>query len=102
MDAVSQRYLPRFQINAVHVRLQKAHTFEHWSQRTDDIGRVQVAGCHFVQHGCEENKVLTAHESHFDRWIGGDRLLEMQGRIQPGKTAAENHDPGVDRGLVDR
>jgi len=53
-----------------------------------------------VQHRCEKNKVLAADESHFNRWIGGDRLLEMQFLLQPAKTATENHDPGSDRRLL--
>jgi hypothetical protein len=101
MDAVSQGYMPRFQINAVHICLQTAHMLEHFPQRTDEIGQVHVARSHFVLHGREKNIFLSAEESHFNHRVGGDRLREMQGRIQAAKTAAENHDPRADRGFLD-
>ena len=41
-----------------------------------------------------------ANEGHFDRWIGGDGLVEMERRIQTAKTAAENHDLRVDRRFI--
>ena len=100
LHAVSQRNRSLFQIDAVHVRLQKVHMLEHLPQGTDNIRELQVAGSHLVQHGCEKNKVLTADEGHLDRRIGGECLVEMQGRIQAAKTAAKNHNPRADRGLV--
>jgi len=75
-----------------------AHFLKSRRLKTDP--RLKSPRGDFVQHGREESEVFTADESHFDRGIGGKYLFEVQRRVQPAETAAENHDPGADRGLM--
>ena len=93
LDAVSQCDPPLVQIDPLHLRLQTHHVLENLPWRADDVGDLKVAGGHFMQHGREKEKILTAHKGYFDGWIGGERLVQVLRHVEAAKAAAKNQDP---------
>jgi len=76
---------------------QKVHMLEHLPQRNDNIDK-SAAGATSCSMGVKERS-FTADESHFD----ADRRRSFCRNAAPNtsaKTAAENHDPRVDRRLT--
>src|SRR5262249_50482841 len=75
-------------VDLVDISTEKIHAADHFSDRIDDVGQVQIARRDLVQHRSEEKKVLTINDSDFEARIV--TLLELQRSIKPAETATEN------------
>src|SRR5688500_17875085 len=52
---------------------------------------VQIAGGDFVQHGCEEEKVLPIDQNDLNIGVAGQRFFQMQRGIQAAKATPQDH-----------
>src|SRR6516164_11776803 len=77
-------------IDLVHVAAEEIHVPNHFANRIDDVGQIQIAGCDLVQHRREQEEILPIYDSNFESRV--PTFLEFQSRIKPAKSAAENED----------
>lgn len=88
-DAVGDDDAPVGQVNHLHVAIKELHA-PQLAHGIHDIGHVQIAGRHFVQHRREQEKVLAVDERDFHVRVTGQRLLQLQSGIQTAKPTAQN------------
>src|SRR5215831_11552489 len=75
-------------VDLVHVAAEKVHAANHFADRINDVGQIQIARRDFVQHWREQEKVLAIYDRHFKPRIVA--LLEFQRSIKSAKAATEN------------
>ena len=82
------------QIDLLDVADNDVRAVQQRPEGTDDVGDVHVAGCDLVQHGSEEKEVVTADERHVDVFAMAEPPLELTGRFNAAKSAAEHDNAG--------
>src|SRR5262249_24771076 len=80
------------QINTFHVTTKEAHAAEQFADRVDDMGDVEIARSHFVEHRGKQEKVLPIHQHYFHIRVTRKSLFQLKRRIQATKPTAENDD----------
>src|SRR5215471_8316512 len=75
-------------VDLVHIAAEKVHAANHFADRIDDVGQIQIARRNFMQHWREQKKVLAIYDSDLETWVPA--FFKLQRRIQPAETAAEN------------
>ena len=78
------------EINALDASVKDPHVLEQFSDGADDMRNVQIARRHFVQHWGKEKEILAVDEGDLDILIASQGLFEIEGRVQPAKTASKN------------
>src|SRR5262249_61825454 len=76
-------------VDLVDISTEKIHAADHFSDRIDDVGQVQIPRRDLVQHRSEEKKVLAINDRDFEAQIV--TLLEFQRSIKSAEAATENN-----------
>ena len=66
---------------------------EEFAQRADDIGQVEIARRHLVEHRGEEEEIFLSDEGDFD--VGVAALFEFERGVEAAEAAAENENTGL-------
>src|SRR6266567_7915136 len=90
IEAMRDNDLLFVDVDLVHVPAEEIYVPNHFADRINDVGQIQVARCDFVQHRSEQEKVLAINNRDFELRVSTS--LELQRRIEPAETAAENED----------
>ena len=72
---------------------EKIDPLQELSDRIDDIGEIEITGGDFVQHRRKQKEVVAIYQRDLDIGIAGQRVLEVNRRMESGETAAENQNP---------
>src|SRR5438552_4011938 len=78
------------EINRFDLSGKEIDPLEQLADGIHDVGQVQIAGCHLVQHWGEQEEIVPVHERYLDIRIASQRVIKMNRRVQPGKTAAKD------------
>ena len=73
------------------LRLDQPHASQRPPQGDDDVRRVEIAGCHLVEHGCEQHEVLAADQHDLKVRLTRQRSLQPPRRMESREAATENH-----------
>src|SRR5215469_17186965 len=84
--------LPAGKVDRFNVAGEEVHPLEHLAHGVDDRCEVEVACCHLVQHGREQEKVLAVDKRHLDTRVTSQRFLQLHCRVEAGEAAAEDQD----------
>src|SRR6266516_7967214 len=79
-----------FQRNPLHVTLKKLNSLQKLTYWIDDVRHIQIAGCHLVEHGCEEKEIVMIHQSDFHIGISRNRTFDFQCGIEAAEPATKN------------
>src|SRR5215813_6865562 len=93
VEAVRDGHNLPLEIYRFHLSREKVDPFQELSHRIDDIREIEIAGGDFVKHGSKQKKVVAINQRDLDVGIAGQRIVQMNRRMLPGKTAAENENP---------
>jgi hypothetical protein len=78
------------QINCAYIGFNKLHMPKNAAERIDDVARIKIARCDFVQHRRKENKILATDQRHLYVRSTREPFVEVHCRVKPGKPATGN------------
>ena len=84
--------LPRAQIDILHVGFDHIDVAQNPPLRIHNVGRREIARRDFMQHRRKENEILPRDQGHFDVRPSRQMLVQIFRRIEPGESAAGDHD----------
>src|SRR5260370_7576724 len=87
IKAVENSYRPVWQIDTLHFAVDEINLPQDFADGIDDVREVQIARGDFVQHRCEQEKILFA--DHGDFKIRITALFEFQGGIDTAKSSTD-------------
>src|SRR5215469_976128 len=90
MVPVRNPYLLVEQINPLDLTDENFGVAEKFPERIDNVRDFQVARSNFVEHGCEQEKIVATHQTNLHFRVGSQQFLQMQSGIDARKTAAQN------------
>src|SRR5215469_7203931 len=82
-----------FKIDRFDFSSEEIDSLQELSHGIDDIREIEITGCDLVQHRRKQKKVVAVHERDLYLGIACQRVIEVNRRLQPGETAAENQNP---------
>src|SRR6516165_3406072 len=91
--AVDDVHPPGWKINGLNFAVEKPDFLKHFADRIHDVGDIQVAGGHFVQHGRKQEKVLAINKCDLEVRVTGHRLLQLERGVQPAEAPAQYQNP---------
>src|SRR5262245_46221097 len=56
------------------------------------MSEVKIASSDFVEHGCEQEKILAIDQQNFHIWVEGQRLFQAQRCVQTAESASQDDD----------
>src|SRR5215469_2894321 len=81
------------EIDRFHFSGEEIDSLQEFSDGIDDIREIEIASRDFVQHRRKQKEVVAVHERDLYFGIACQRIVQVNRRMQPGKTAAENQNP---------
>ena len=78
------------QIDGFDMTVEEGHATQQLADRAHDIGDIEVARRHFVQHRGKEEKVVAVDKGDIQVSALCKRLLEFQGGIHATEPTAQN------------
>src|SRR6516225_7375399 len=66
--------------------MEKPDSLKQFADRIHDVGEIEVAGGHFVQHGRKQEKVLAINKCDLEVRVTGHRLLQLERGVQPAEA----------------
>src|SRR5215472_15032038 len=104
MAPMRNHYLLVGQVNPLYLTDENFGVAEKFPERIDNVRDFQVARSNFVEHGCEQEKIVATHQTNLHFRVGSQQFLQMQSGIDARKTAAQNDDslpgPTINRTFV--
>ena len=82
LRAVDDVHPPCWKINGLNFAVEKPDFLKQLADRIHDVGDIQVAGGHFVQHGRKQEKVLAINKCHLEVRVTGPRLLQLERGVE--------------------
>ncbi len=82
----------RAEIDILHVGFDHVDVAQNPAQRIHDVARRKIARRDFMQHRREENEILPRDQGHFHVRPSRQMLVQIFCRVEPGKSAAGDHD----------
>src|SRR6516164_9724972 len=92
MVPVRNHYLLVEQINPIDLTDENFGMAKKFPERIDNVRDFQVARSNFVEHGCEQEKIVATDQTNLHFRVGSQQFLQMQSSIDAPKTAAQNDD----------
>ena len=86
---------PILNIDSIDFPRKKLDTPQHLAGRIYNRREIEIARRYFMEHGCEQEKVLAIDEGDLDGRIPGEFPLQLHGDREPGKPASQNEHPFV-------
>jgi hypothetical protein len=90
--SVRHRHLARPQIDRLHVADEDVRSLQQGANRADDVGDVEIAGGHLVEHRCKEEEVVVADERDFEIGRGAGEPFQVQRGVHAAESTTEHHD----------
>ena len=87
------------EINCLNARDPDPRAMKHFSQRLHNVRDGYIAAGDFVEHWCEENKILLGNEPQFHLRRVAKPLLKLHRGVSPGEPASENQNDSLRRVL---
>src|SRR5215831_1117664 len=81
---------PGVEINRPNIGLKKLHVTKNSSKRIDDVARIKISRCDFVQHRRKQNEILVTDQRHLYVRSTREPFVELYCRVKPGKSATGN------------
>ena len=75
-----------------NLALKKTDAPQQLSDGVHDVGEVDVARGHLVEHGCKQEEVVRVDQSDVNVIDAAEALLECEGRVEASEPAAQDHD----------
>ena len=94
-DSVNTADFSRIKIDILDIGFDKLHVTKNAPERIHDVARRKITGGNFVKHRREQDKILAADQRHFDVRSPRQMPVEILRRVQPGESAARDHDFGL-------
>src|SRR5262250_901741 len=93
LRAVDDVHPPGWKINGLNFAVEEPDFLRHFADRVHDVGDIQVAGGHLVQHGGKQEKVLAIDKCDLKVRVTGHRLLQLERRVEAAEAAAQYQNP---------
>jgi hypothetical protein len=90
---VANHHPPALEVDPLHLAHEEHRAAHHPADRIHDVGDVEVARGHLVQHRREQDEVVAVDDGDLDLGIPRDGALQLDGGVHPGEPAAQDHDP---------
>src|SRR5689334_14767619 len=78
------------EVDGFDLSVKERHTTQQFANRADDIGNIEIACRHFVQHWGEEKKVLAVDKRDVQVGPPRKRSFEFQRDIHAAESTAQN------------
>jgi hypothetical protein len=93
VEAMRHRHNVPVKADRFHFPREEIDSLQEFSDWIDDICEIEITGCDLMQHWRKQEEVVAIYQCDFDIGIAGQRVIEMNRRMQPGETATENQNP---------
>src|SRR5215831_15388600 len=90
MAPMRNHYLLVGQINPLDLTHENFGVAEKFPEWIDNVRDFQIARSNFVEHGCEQEKIVATYQTNLYFRVGSQQFLQMQSGIDARKTAAQN------------
>ena len=91
-ESMNAANFPRAKIDILHVGFDHVDVAQNPAQRIHNVARRKIARRDFMQHRREENEILPRDQRYFDIRPTRQMLVQIFCRVEPGKSAACDHD----------
>jgi hypothetical protein len=91
-DSIGDRHSVSRKVDRFDIRTQYRYMPEQPSKWITDVGGLEIAGCHFMEHWGKECEVISADECDFDIGAFCHDPIEVSCGLYAGESATQNND----------
>jgi hypothetical protein len=91
-DSVGDRHLPGRKVDRFYIPTQDGDMPKQLAKWIADVGRIEIAGCHLVQHRRKQSEVIPAYEGDLDIGAFCRGPVEVSRGLNAGESAAQDND----------
>ena len=92
LESMNAPNFSRVKIDILHVGFDHVDVAQNAPQRIHNVAGRKIARRDFMQHRREENEILPRDQRYFDVRPPRQMLVEIFCRVEPGESAACDHD----------
>jgi hypothetical protein len=95
--SVDDRHALGGEVDLLHFAVKEPHVLQEFSNGIDDVGHVEIAHRHFMQHRREQRVILAVNDRDASPRISGDRLFQAERSVESAEPGTKYQNPfGLD------